>query len=290
MYPPAAPAGSLLAVCAPSSPAPRKEILGGLAWLRMRYRVRLTRSVVGRCGYLAATDTERADDFARAMLDPAVSAIVCSRGGYGAMRIVDKLPWDAFARAPKWIVGFSDVTALHAMANAHGIASIHGPNVTGLGRSITPFERQAFIDALERAKAPRRWSGLTILSRGRARGTLVGGNLTVACAMAAGCRFVVPPGAILVLEDVTERPYRIDRMLTSLALGGHLARASAIVFGSFTQCDPAEDGVTVADVLSDRTCHLGVPVVMNAPFGHGAKNEAFVLGSEATLEADTLSF
>jgi muramoyltetrapeptide carboxypeptidase len=277
-------------VCAPSSAASRKELFGGLAWLRTRYRLRITHCVFGRCGYLAATDTERANDLARAMIDPAVSAIVCSRGGYGAMRIVDKLPWNVFARAPKWIVGFSDVTALHAMANAHGIASIHGPNVTGLGRPITPVDRQALIDTLERAKVPRRWSGLTVLSRGRARGPLVGGNLSVVCAMAAAGRFVVPEGAILTLEDVTERPYRIDRMLTSLALGGHLARASAVVFGSFTRCDPAEDGVTVADVLLERTRPLGVPVVMDAPFGHGAKNEAFVLGSKATLDADTLSF
>ncbi|MCL2726008.1 MAG: LD-carboxypeptidase [Polyangiaceae bacterium] len=279
-------------MCAPSSPAPRTDLFRGLAWLALRYRLRLTSRVIGRCGYLAATDAERAEDFARAMLDPDISAIVCSRGGYGAMRILDELPWDAFARAPKWIVGFSDVTALHAVATAHGIASIHGPNVTGLGRSITPMERQTLICALERTSKRRCWSGLTILSRGlsrgRAAGPLVGGNLALMAAMAAAGRLVIPPGAILMLEDVTERPYRIDRMLTALGLGDHLARAGAIVFGSFTQCEPAPDGVTVADVLAERTRDLHVPVVMDAPFGHGAPNEAFVVGSVGALEDDAL--
>lgn len=108
--------------------------------------------------------------------------------------------------------------------------------------------------------------------------------------MAAAGRLVVPRGAILALEDVTERPYRIDRMLTSLLLGGHLARASAIVFGDFTQCDPGPDGVTVEEVLRDRTSGLGIPVVARAPFGHGAPNHAFPLGRAAALRRDRIDW
>jgi muramoyltetrapeptide carboxypeptidase len=226
------------------------------------------------------------------MLDPAVEAIICARGGYGSMRLLDELPWDAFAVRPKRIVGFSDVTALHLELNARGIASVHGPNVTGLGRSIAPLERVSLIAALEDGPLPS-WTDLEILASGgggEARGPVFGGNLALVEAMASAGRLSLPEGCILLLEEVTERPYRVDRMLTSLLLGGHLARASAIVFGAFTQCDPGPDGITIDHVLRDRTCHLRIPIVARGPFGHGSPNHAFVLGRQAHLLGDRLDW
>src|SRR5262249_1606841 len=152
----------------------------------------------------------------------------------------------------KRLVGFSDVTALHLELARRGAPSIHGPNVTGLGRSITPVERASVIAALEDGTLLP-WTDLEVLTPGDATGPVVGGNLALVAAMAAGGRLVVPRGAIVVLEDVTERPYRIDRMLTSLILGGHLRDAGAIVFGDFVQCEPGPDGVTARDVIADRT-------------------------------------
>ena len=262
----------------------------GLAWLRTRYRLRLTSSILTRTGYFAGDDARRTAEVGSAMEAPEVEAVFCARGGYGAMRILDALPWSSFAARPKWIIGFSDVTALHVLATAHGVCSVHAPNVTGLGRGITAAERASLIASLE--GLPRAaWRGLDIIHRGPdAAGPVVGGNLALLAAMAAGGRLVVPHGALLVIEDVTERPYRIDRMLTALALGGHLQRAGAIVFGDFTECDPLPDGVTVREVLADRTRALGVPVVAGAPFGHGAPNHAFVLGARAELRDTTLSF
>lgn len=282
-----------MAIVAPAGPFDRDILFPGLAWLRTRFRLRLTRDILTRTGYTAGDDLRRAGELAAAMVDPEVEAILCARGGYGAMRILDELPWAVFAERPKWISGFSDVTALHAMANARGICSLHSPNVTGLGRIITPAERGSLLDGLEgRACVP--WTGLDIVHGGpagpRARGPLVGGNLALLAAMAAGGRLVVPEGAILAIEDVTERPYRLDRMLTSLRLGGHLARVSAIVLGGFTECDPAADGVTAAEVLRDRTADLGIPVLAGAPFGHGAPNRTFVLGGTASVDGATLSF
>src|SRR4051812_22585758 len=213
--------GALVAVVAPASPFDREELFRGLAWLRTRYRLRISAGIFDRDGYLAGNDARRASELADAMRDPDVHAIVCARGGYGAMRIIDALPWEILAARPKWLVGFSDVTALHIALNAHGVASLHAPNVTGLGRSITPAERLSLIDSLE-GRPPRAWSGLEIIREGSAEGPMTGGNLALVHAMAGAGRFVVPEGAILALEDVTERPYRIDRMLSSLALGGHL--------------------------------------------------------------------
>lgn len=280
--------GDLLAVVAPSSPFPRDELLRGLAWLRARYRIRIVAGAFARDGYLAGNDERRARELARALADDDVRAIVAARGGYGALRLLELLEWESFARAPKWIVGFSDVTVLHAMAWGVGAASVHAPNATGLGRDCSAWERAAWLSCLERPHEPRRWSDLRVVRNGKARGIIVGGNLALVHAVAAAGRLRIPDGAVLALEDVTEAPYRVDRMLTSLRLGGHLGRVSAVVLGGFDRCAPGNDGRTVEEVLEDRLGDLGVPVVAGAPFGHGARNEAFVLGKDVELEGASL--
>jgi muramoyltetrapeptide carboxypeptidase len=163
---------------APSSPFDLDEFWRGLAWVRDRYRVKATRHVLLRTGYLAGSDAQRGDDLARAMLDPDVKAILVARGGYGAMRVLDALPWDRFRERPSWIVGFSDTTALHLRAAAEQIASVHAPNVTGLGQA-SPADRATWLAALERPEAPRTLSGVVIVHPGQADGPLVGGNLAL---------------------------------------------------------------------------------------------------------------
>jgi muramoyltetrapeptide carboxypeptidase len=281
--------GDVVAVVAPSSPVPDGELWRGLAWLRMRYRLRLLPSILSRDGYLAGDDDRRRAELAGAMLDDEVKAIVAARGGYGAMRIVKDLPWAHFARRPKWIVGFSDVTALHGMAWRTGVASVHGPNVSTLGRGISPAVRLAWLTAIEGLSTARAWRGLRVVHGGEAKGVLVGGNLALLHAMAAAGLLELPVGAVLAIEDVSEAPYRVDRMLTSLLLGGHLARVSAVVVGGFEGCAPRADGRTVDAVIADRTRALGVPVVAGAPFGHGPHNEAFILGARAAVRGDELT-
>ncbi len=289
MPPPLVP-GDTMVIVAPSSPFAREDLWRGMAWLGTRYRLRMHASALARDAYLAGDDARRRAELERAFADPEAKAVVAARGGYGSMRIVHDLPWAALARRPKWLVGFSDVTALHAMATGEGLASIHGPNATGLGPSASPAVRAAWIAALERPDAPRLWRGLRVVRAGRARGPIVGGNLAIVHAMAASGLLRMPEGAVLALEDVTEAPYRVDRMLTALALGGWLARASAIVFGGFERCPPNADGRTVDEVLEERTRSLGIPVVAGAPFGHGAVNEAFVIGRTALVDGDQITF
>ena len=278
-----------MAVVAPSSPFGREEFLRGLAWLRGRYELVVRASILSGSDYLAGDDSRRLGELSSAMARDDVDAIVCARGGYGATRIVDALGWAAFAERPKWLVGFSDITALHLMASAHGVMSVHGPNVTGLG-APHPTTRACWLRALERPKTSFEWNCLSSLRAGSARGTLVGGNLALVHEMAASGRLRLPDGAVLALEDVTERPYRIDRMLTSLARGGYFSRLSAIVLGGFTQCEPGPDGRTALAVLEERLGGLGVPVLGGAPFGHGPDNEAFVLGREVAVEKDAVLF
>jgi len=277
--------GSVVRVVAPASGFPRDELLRGLAFLCGRYTVRMRSDALSRHGYLAGTDARRASELAEAMRDPETSAIVCARGGYGITRIVDGLPWDAFASSPKWIVGFSDVTALHCRASRLGVASVHAPNVTGLSRA-TPHEKAQLMALLERGEAPS-FEGLEVLHDGpAARGPSVGGNLALLEAEASAGSLVVPEGAVLVLEEVTERPYRIDRMLTSLLRAGHLARAQAIVLGDLTECGPGPDGTTALEVIRERTAGLGKLVLAGASFGHGARNMSVPLGFYASASAD----
>jgi muramoyltetrapeptide carboxypeptidase len=277
---------------------PRTELLRGLGWVRERYRVRAAPRLLAREGYLAGSDAERALELARALADPETKAILIARGGFGAMRLLPSpggsggvppmtIDLAELRRRPKWIVGFSDVTTLHVEAWAQGVASIHGPHVGALA-DATPRCRAAWLARLERPRDASAWSGLEVLRGGEAEGPVVGGNLTLLFSMAASGKLTMPEGAVLALEDTSERPYRVDRMLTALALGGYLRRASAIVLGGFDGCSPGRDGVTVSEVLAERTAGLGIPVLAGAPFGHGTENDAFVLGSRAVVRGSSV--
>jgi muramoyltetrapeptide carboxypeptidase len=281
--------GDVAIVVAPSSPEAREELWRGLAWLRTRYRLRMSTGALESDGYLAGSDERRRDELARAMLDGEAKAIFAVRGGYGALRIAADLPWAEFAQRPKWLVGFSDVTVLHAMAASAGVASVHGPNVSRLG-AASPRVRARWLSALEHPAAAGSWEGLRVVRGGNAAGPIAGGNLALLHAMAAAGRLELPKGAILLLEDVGEAPYRIDRMLTSLLLGGHLRDLAAIVLGSFERCGSAAGTEGVEALVRERTASLGVPVLAGAPFGHGPENEAFVLGRPGCLADAALRF
>jgi muramoyltetrapeptide carboxypeptidase len=286
--PPLAP-GDVVRVIAPSGACARDDLWPGLAWVRSRYRVAVSRGVLARDGYLAGDDLRRRDELDRALADAEAKAIVATRGGYGAMRIIEDRGWTALADRPKWIVGYSDITTLHAMAWRAGIASLHAPNVTSLSRAL-PVDRAAWIAGLEGAGASRVWEGLRVLSGGRASGVLVGGNLSLLCALAAAGCLWIPKGAILAFEDVAEAPYRIDRMLTSLLLGGYLARVAGFVVGSLERSMPGPEGRTADDVVEQRLRPLGVPLLTGAPFGHGSRNSAFVLGASVRIEDGAVYF
>lgn len=283
-FPPALRPGDTVAVVAPSGPFEHAPAWRALGWLSERYRVRFSRGLFASDGYLAGPDPRRRDELAAALIDPEVRAVIAARGGYGASRVAHGLDWSAFANSPRWILGFSDITVLHAEATRVGVASIHGPNLTTYGRSDAK-SRAAILHALEHPADARTFRGLSVVHKGAATGPLVGGNLTLLHACAAAGRLAIPEGAVLLLEDVSERPYRIDRMLASLSAGGYLARVSAVVLGDFTQCEPGPEGTTFESVLRFHLGALGIPVVAGVPVGHGPLNEPVVLGAEARVVA-----
>ena len=276
--------GSRIRVIAPSGPFDRTLVLRGMAWLRQRYRVEFDWSMFERTGFLAGSDARRLDELNRALADPGLSAIIAARGGYGLTRIAHLAEYGPLLRHPKWIVGFSDITALHVEAAALGVASMHGPNAAALGRS-DHWTRERFIRALETPRATTRFESLRTLRTGVARGPLAGGNLSLLFTCQATGRLRLPSGALLLLEDVTESAYRVDRMLSALLACGTLDGIAGVVLGDFSDC-PDSHRVSVRDVLEERLCGLGVPVLSGLRFGHERYNEFVALGTFAELNAD----
>jgi muramoyltetrapeptide carboxypeptidase len=197
--------------------------------------------------------------------------------------LLDQVPVPRIRAAEKLLVGFSDVTALHAAWARAGVRSIHGPMVAALGRA-EPATVARYVAILE-GGTPAPFTGLDVLAPGIAEGPLVGGNLAVLAAL-VGTPFAPPlEGAVLFLEDVGERPYRIDRMLTTLRHAGWLARVSAVVLGAFADAMPGPDGVAVAQVLGERLSGLGVPVLSGVPAGHIDDNAELPLGARVRVDA-----
>ncbi len=284
--------GARVWAIAPAGPFEARLVWRALGWLRERYEVCFTRRIFDRSGYLAGDDGARARELRTALEEPDVAAIFCARGGYGVSRFAHQLDWSRLRASPRWIVGFSDITALHVEAMHVGVASVHGPNLTGLGRGDERARRQ-LIDVLEGA-TPQRFDALEVLRGGAAEGILCGGNLTLLHSCAAAGRLALPRGAALLLEDVGERPYRIDRMLTTLVVGGHLDGVCAVVIGELDRCGAGDDGVSALDAMLSCLAPLGVPIVAGLPLGHGVRNDAVVLGTEVRLDASgaaaTLTF
>jgi muramoyltetrapeptide carboxypeptidase len=256
----------------------------GLTLLRTRYRVSLAPDLHARHGYLAGSDAARLAALTDALTDPSVHAIVAARGGYGATRLLGALDPALVKRAARWLVGFSDVTALHALWWRAGVCSVHGPMVCSLV-DASDAVHAAWFDVLE-GRGPHALEGLTRVVPGVARGPLVGGNLAVLCALVGTPHMPSLRGAVLLLEDVTERPYRLDRMLTQLRDSGALDGLAGVVLGQFTQCDAGPDGVTARDVLVERLAPLGQPMLEGAAVGHVPDNTPVLLGAEVTLDAD----
>jgi muramoyltetrapeptide carboxypeptidase len=233
-------------------------------------------------GYLAGTDERRLRELDRFLSDPDVGAILAARGGYGLLRIAHRADWAMLRRHPKWLVGFSDTTTLHLEALRAGVASLHADNVGGLGRGEAA--QSAFVRALEAPTEKRVYGGLSSWAVGRAAGLLVGGNLSLLASAAQAGRLMLPRGALLAIEDVSEAAYRVDRMLTALIVGGHLDGIAGVVVGDFSECPPSR-GIAVETVLRERLETLRVPVAAGLPIGHGESNEPLSLGIGARLDA-----
>ncbi len=290
--------GDTVALVSPSGPAPRERVEIGVELLTSwGLKVEIAPNAFDRNGYLAGSDDARLADLNGALRDPAVRGIVCTRGGYGLQRIIDGLDVDAVRADPKIIAGFSDITALQfAVYQRAGLASVQSPmsawNVARTGATSAESLRSALMTTdpvvltakEDQDTYPVRIPGAPVA------GTLLGGNLCLIAASIGTPDMPSLTGAILLIEDVNEPPYKIDRMLTHLARSGALDGLAGVAVGQFTDC---ADGwsTTVVDVLTERLGRLGVPVLGGLPTGHGNDQLSVPVGVPAILdvEAGTLT-
>lgn len=283
--PPRLSPGDTIGIAAPGSPFDRVLFQKGVAVLTaMGFEVVLADGLFERCGYLAGPDPHRSAQLNGLFADPAVKAIACARGGYGALRVIDRLDWALIRRHPKLLVGFSDVTNLHAaLWGECRMVSLHGPNVTGLAEA-DDHTRTALMAALT-GKVPIALSlsqGVT-LQAGAASGIVAGGNLTCLCHL-IGTRFhPCFDGRLLFLEDRGEAPYRIDRMLTQMTQAGCLKGVAGVILGDFSACGALE---VVYGVFRERLGERRIPILAGLEAGHEKRNLTLPLGLEATLDAD----
>ncbi|MEV0091074.1 LD-carboxypeptidase [Streptomyces sp. NPDC050738] len=284
--------GARVAVVAPSGPPPEDRLQAGLDVLRGwgLDPVVMPHVLDGhpRFDYLSGTDEARARDLQEAWCDPSVDAVFCARGGYGAQRMVDLVDWTAMrAAGPKAFVGYSDITALQeAFAVRLGISTLYGPMVAGLAFLKDAHSQESLRATLFEPESVRTLGLGTArtLVPGQARGVTLGGCL---CLLAAdvGTPHARPSarGGLLLIEDIGEDPYRLDRMLTQLLRSGWLDGVAGIALGSWEECEPYDD---VRAVLLDRLGPLGVPVIEAFGFGHCPTMETMPLGVPALLDAD----
>lgn len=242
---------------------------------------------LARDGYFAGIDAHRAADLNRALRDDTIDAVWCLRGGYGTMRILDAIDYDAAARRPKPVIGYSDITALHAaLIRRSDVVTYHGPTARAV---LSPFSRDSLACALVNGgDSCGVAADARVLRGGTAQGVLAGGNLALLSAL-AGTPFAPRlEDTILVLEDIDEAVYRVDRMLRQLLLAGSLDGVRAIVFGACTNCpEAADDGArSLDDVIGELGDVLGVPTMSGAPIGHIDDQWTLPLGAPALLDTD----
>ncbi|MEA1784983.1 LD-carboxypeptidase [Arenibacter sp. GZD96] len=238
-------------------------------------------------GHFAGTDAERAEDFQNAMDNPNIKAIWCARGGYGTVRILDLLDYTQLKQHPKWLLGYSDITALHNQFHNLGVETIHAMMCTSL--SDDPEEIQYTIDTFKDAifGEPLAYTlkGSPYNKPGTVSGPLVGGNLTLLHTMLGSDTSIDISGKILFIEEIGEYAYHIDRMLQSLKRAGYFENCKGIVVGDITKVrkNTTEFGRTIEEIILDAVADYDFPVAFNMPAGHEKDNRALILGRTVQL-------
>lgn len=289
--------GDTIGVIAPASPGSQELAAAGMEYLEARgFRVRPGKTVSQELGYLAGQDLARAADLNAMFAAPDIKGILCLRGGYGTMRLLELLDYKLIKKNPKVFVGYSDITALHtSIGQRTGLITFHGPMAASdMGQDVSPYTWEYFLQAVTASEPlgaivnPPLVPAPEFIVPGAAEGRLAGGNLSLITATLGTPYELDTRGKILCLEDVGEAPYRIDRMLTQLLLAGKLQAAAGIVFDVLADCEleAKQPSFTVEEVLRDRLGSLNKPVLINLYFGHTADKATLPLGVKATLRTE----
>ena len=235
-------------------------------------------------GVYSGTIDERMNDFRHALYDPAVKAVLCSRGGYGAVHLLDGLT-DDIARNPKWIIGFSDISALHALCVSRGVMSLHAPMCKHLTTEPADNRCTHYLRQILFGEIPEYKENPHPLNRcGEGRGMLVGGNMAVLCGLIFTPYDIFLPGTVLFIEDIAETPYKIERMLYNLKLSGRLASLSGLIVGRFTEYTENEGlGGTLYELIRKMVDEYDYPVCFDFPVGHVSDNLPMIEGADVVF-------
>lgn len=280
--------GDKIAICSPAGPIDPEKVERAAEVLRNEgWEVEIMPHTYGKLGHFSGTDDERFDDLSRALLNPEVKAIICSRGGYGVVHILDRLDKIDLRENAKWIAGFSDISALHALMSKQGVASIHSSMAAAIGQGDeNPDNAQLF--AMLRGERPAYTFDGHINDRcGIATGKLVGGNLAVIAELINTPFDIIEPDTILFIEDIAEPIYKIERILYQLKLSGILPKLKGLIVGQFTDYKPDDNYQDMFDMIRDMTAEYDYPVAFNAPIGHVDHNIPLIESAQVTLKVDS---
>jgi muramoyltetrapeptide carboxypeptidase len=296
LKPPALKKGDVIGIVSPaSSPDDFTRIEQGVKYLEsLGYRVKLGKHIFKRYGYLSSTDDERADDLNEMFADEKVKAIICVRGGYGTPRLLDKVDYNLIKKKPKIFVGYSDITALQlAIFKKTGLVTFSGPMLAvDIYSNFDSFAEDFFwriLTSREKKIEIKNPNGveLNTLKSGKATGTLLGGNLSLIASI-MGTKYQPSfNGSVLVIEDIGEEPYRIDRYLSQLKNSGVLYKINACILGQFTDCAPKEleKSLTLEQIFNDYLGNLKIPVISNLSYGHIPQKLTLPLGARVRVDA-----
>lgn len=281
--------GSLFRIVSPAGKMAGVHIQPVAEWLQASgFRVEWGNHVSGSHYQYSGTDEERLADLQEALDDPRVNAILCSRGGYGTLRIIGQLDFSAFSKHPKWVIGYSDITVLHNRLHELGYRSVHGHMCRhALDESGHPLEGFATLMKLLQGEEPEyRWPSLPVNRYGETKAPLTGGNLSLLYSLTGTPFDVDTRGKILFIEEIGEYLYHIDRMMVSLRLAGKLKHLAGLVAGYFTDMKDNEDpfGKSVEEVILDAVRDYDFPVAFGFPAGHDHPNLALMTGGNYHLK------
>lgn len=278
--------GDTLGVCAPSGKFDTEILDQGIHVLNtLGFRVRIPEAIFSEKRYLAGEDRVRAAVIHSLFADPDIHGIICARGGYGALRVLDQLNWEIIGRNPKPFIGYSDITALlMAILSRTGVPVIHGPNLVSLA-SADQETLDAFVQAVTGGWTAIEIAGGRVLSPGIAQGTIKGGNLATLSHLLGTSYQPDFTDAILFIEDIGEPAYKIDRMLTQMKMAGVFDRVKGVVTGSFENCRPESH---IREILTEIFVEYAIPVICGMPAGHGKTNQTFVMGRQVRMDTRTM--
>ena len=289
--------GDTVALVSPASPLGRDKLDRIIALLEEEgYRVRVMPHALDWTDHLAGTDEDRAADLMAAFDDPEIAAVLCTRGGYGCARLFPLLDLDRMASSGKPLIGFSDITTLHLALVRRGVATVHAPMALTLHYDRAPWVTESFRRVLRGdLTVPEDAPRAATLVPGIAEGEIIGGCLCLLCDSVGTPEALETEGRILLIEDVDEAPHRIDAMLTHLLNAGLLGRCAGIVIGEMTRSDERIDegigGRPWREIVRDRIVPLGIPTVVDFPFGHAPRGMLTLpLGLRARLDAEAGTF